>query len=90
MSLARFPGVIEMKKPEARARDGEKIFRILIVDDHPIVREGLALHLATRPDLECCGEAEDIAGAMAAIEATRPDVAIVDISLPQRQRQFRP
>ena len=33
--------------------------KVLIVDDHPVVREGLAMHLATQPDLEVCGEAED-------------------------------
>jgi DNA-binding NarL/FixJ family response regulator len=46
-----------------------------------VVREGLAMQIATQPDLEVCGEAEDVAGALAAVEAARPDVAIVDISL---------
>src|SRR5438445_13883018 len=55
--------------------------RILIVDDHPVVREGLALQFATQPDLEVCGEAEDVAGALALVESTRPDVAIIDIAL---------
>jgi DNA-binding NarL/FixJ family response regulator len=55
--------------------------KVLVVDDHPVVREGLALHLALQPDLEVCGEAEDLAGAMALLESTSPDVAIVDISL---------
>jgi DNA-binding NarL/FixJ family response regulator len=55
--------------------------RVLIVDDHPVVREGLAAQLATEPDLELCGEAEDVAGALTLIESSRPDVAIIDISL---------
>jgi DNA-binding NarL/FixJ family response regulator len=55
--------------------------KVLIVDDHPVVREGLAMHLATQPDLEVCGEAEDLAGALAALASARPDVAIIDISL---------
>jgi DNA-binding NarL/FixJ family response regulator len=55
--------------------------RVLIVDDHPVVREGLAMHLATLPDLEVCGEAEDVPGALALLESTRPDLAIIDISL---------
>jgi DNA-binding NarL/FixJ family response regulator len=54
---------------------------VLIVDDHPVVREGLAMHLATQPDLEVCGEAEDLPGALALVESARPDVAIIDISL---------
>lgn len=55
--------------------------RILIVDDHPVVREGLAMQLATQPDLMVCGEAEDVAGGLAMLESANPDVAIVDISL---------
>src|SRR5215471_18038251 len=55
--------------------------KILIVDDHPVVREGLAMHLSAQPDLEVCGEAEDLAGALALIESARPDLAIIDISL---------
>lgn len=55
--------------------------RILIVDDHPVVREGLALQLATQPDLEVVGEAEDIPGALQRAAATKPDLIIVDITL---------
>lgn len=55
--------------------------RILIVDDHPVVREGLAMQLAAQPDLEVCGEAEDVPSALALFEAERPDLAIIDISL---------
>jgi DNA-binding NarL/FixJ family response regulator len=53
----------------------------LIVDDHPVVREGLAMHLSTQPDLEVCGEAEDLPSALALLASARPDVAIIDISL---------
>jgi DNA-binding NarL/FixJ family response regulator len=55
--------------------------KVLIVDDHPVVREGLAMHLATQPDLELCGEAEDLPGALTQLASSRPDVAIIDISL---------
>ena len=55
--------------------------RLLIVDDHPVVREGLAMHIAMQPDLEVCGEAEDLPAAMALLKSAQPDVAIIDVSL---------
>jgi DNA-binding NarL/FixJ family response regulator len=55
--------------------------RVLIVDDHPVVRDGLAAQLQTEPDLVVCGEAEDVPGALAQLESAHPDVAIIDISL---------
>ena len=55
--------------------------RIFIVDDHPIVREGLSLMMNREPDLMVCGEAEEAATALQAITSTRPDFLIVDISL---------
>lgn len=55
--------------------------RILIVDDHPLVREWLANLIRQQPDLTVCSEAEGMAGAIREIERTRPDVVIVDISL---------
>jgi DNA-binding NarL/FixJ family response regulator len=53
----------------------------LIVDDHPAVREGLAIRISRQPDLAVCGEAADIAEAMKLVASTRPDIVIVDISL---------
>jgi DNA-binding NarL/FixJ family response regulator len=55
--------------------------KVLIVDDHPIVRERLAELINCESDLVTCGEAEDGPGALAAIESSDPQVAIVDISL---------
>jgi DNA-binding NarL/FixJ family response regulator len=55
--------------------------RILVVDDHPIVRQGLALMLNREADFVVCGEAEDATGAMLVMASARPDVLIVDISL---------
>ena len=55
--------------------------RVLIVDDHPAVREALALRIGRQPDLEVCGEAADPGGALRLVGETRPDVAVIDISL---------
>ncbi len=55
--------------------------RILVVDDHPIVRQGLALLINRESDLVVCGEAEEAMGALHALASARPDVLIVDISL---------
>src|SRR6266550_7929319 len=55
--------------------------RVFIVDDHPLVRDGLANFINQQADLAVCGEAEDSAGAIAGIESGRPDVALIDISL---------
>ncbi len=59
----------------------EKKIRVLVVDDHPIVRQGLSLLLNQEEDLMTCGEAEDMHQAMIAIADLRPDIAIIDISL---------
>ncbi|NLY02124.1 MAG: response regulator transcription factor [Rhodopirellula sp.] len=56
-------------------------YRVLIVDDHPIVRHGLAELVGHEPDLQVCGEAGDTPEALRQVEATQPHVVIVDISL---------
>jgi DNA-binding NarL/FixJ family response regulator len=55
--------------------------RIMVVDDHPIVRQGLALLINREPDMVVCGEAEEAMGAMHVLSSARPDVLILDISL---------
>ncbi len=60
--------------------EGEKT-RILMVDDHPIVREGMALFLNAQPDLDLCCEAANAEEAMAELATCKPALAIVDISL---------
>ena len=54
---------------------------IAIVDDHPLVREGLAARISAQPDMEVCGEADDIESAMELIVSRRPALVIVDIAL---------
>jgi DNA-binding NarL/FixJ family response regulator len=56
--------------------------KIIIVDDHPLMRKGLALTLDMEADLEVCGQAESAEEAMTMVEQEQPDIAVVDISLP--------
>ena len=63
-----------------KPREGQKQ-RILIVDDHPIVREGLTTIINEQTDLVVCGEAEDAQTALEAVGTLRPDLMIVDVSL---------
>jgi DNA-binding NarL/FixJ family response regulator len=53
----------------------------MVVDDHPIVRQGLSLLINREPDLVVCGEAEEAMGALHVLASAHPDVLIVDISL---------
>jgi DNA-binding NarL/FixJ family response regulator len=55
--------------------------KVLVVDDHPIVRQGLALLINRESDLMVCGEAEDARMAMQSIITDKPDIMVVDISL---------
>ncbi len=56
-------------------------YGILIVDDHPIVRQGLAQLINEEPDLHVCGQAEDALEAIQIIGKLEPDLVIVDLSL---------
>lgn len=63
-------------------REGENSrHKVLVVDDHPIVRQGLTQLLGQESDIAVCGGAADAPGALDAIEKLQPDIALVDISL---------
>jgi DNA-binding NarL/FixJ family response regulator len=55
--------------------------KVFLIDDHPIVRQGLALFIDREPDLMVCGEAEGATSALQAIRETAPDFVVLDISL---------
>jgi DNA-binding NarL/FixJ family response regulator len=56
--------------------------RVFLVDDHEVVRRGIAELLGAQPDLEIVGEAGTVSQARSRIAATRPDVAVLDVRLP--------
>jgi DNA-binding NarL/FixJ family response regulator len=62
-------------------REATKKARVLIVDDHPAVREALSIRIERQGDLQVCGEADDTTEALRLIADTLPDVAVIDISL---------
>lgn len=55
--------------------------RVVLVDDHPVLREGLAMFLAHQEDVECVGQAADQAAATELVARERPDIAVVDLAL---------
>lgn len=58
------------------------MIRVLLVDDHPLVRHGLTAVLDALPDIEVVGAVEDGALAADAVSSTRPDVVLMDLSMP--------
>src|SRR6267154_2138976 len=71
-------GAMSQRKT-SRAKDTRK--RILLVDDHAVVRFGIAQLINRQSDLVVCGEEEDASRAMSAISTLKPDLVIADISL---------
>ncbi len=69
------------KSPTATKPETQKT-RVLIVDDHPVFRTGLAGLVNLEKDLAICGEAQDASQAMRALEALKPDLVLMDLSLP--------
>jgi DNA-binding NarL/FixJ family response regulator/signal transduction histidine kinase len=66
----------------ARARGAAPVIRVLVVDDHPLFRDGVVAALLTAPDVEVVGEAGDVAGAISAAAELAPDVVLMDLQLP--------
>jgi DNA-binding NarL/FixJ family response regulator len=58
--------------------------RILLIDDHPIMRHGLAQLIAIAPGLEVCGEAGNAMDGRAAVEKLKPDIVVIDLTLPDK------
>src|ERR1700712_684263 len=56
-------------------------FRVVLIDDHPMLREGLAMFLQHQDDADCVGQATDQAAATELLIREQPDVAVVDLAL---------
>ena len=65
----------------SKSKTARESVRVLIVDDHPTVREGLSHRVNAQHDMSVCGEAADVADALQQIKVCQPDVVIVDIAL---------
>ena len=66
------------QRPEARTSP----VRVFLIDDHEVVRQGVSALLASQPDMVVAGEAATAAQALARVPALRPDVAVLDVRLP--------
>jgi len=71
-------------KTTKRKRAARTRWRILILDDHPITRYGLAQLINHEPDLLVCGEAATARDALATISSAQPDLVLADITMPGR------
>jgi DNA-binding NarL/FixJ family response regulator len=60
---------------------GQNTVRVLIVDDHPLVRRGLRDLISAEPDLQVCGEADAVPEAMALLDRLNPELVLIDLSL---------
>lgn len=63
------------------SKNQSRQFRIFIVDDHPLMREGLKASIESQPDLIVCGEADDVPEALENIKSAAPNLIIVDLAL---------
>lgn len=61
----------------------DKPIRVLIADDHPLMREGIAAVIKSQPDMEVAGEAGDGSEALTLFRVLRPDVTLVDLQMPK-------
>jgi DNA-binding NarL/FixJ family response regulator len=71
------------RRDDSSGADGARIVRIVIADDHPVVREGMRALLRSQPDFEVVGEAADGREAVRLVEAEAPDLVLMDLRMPE-------
>jgi len=78
--------MLKRKEPKAMqshcASGMRKPARVLIVDDHPLIRKGVRALIDGQSDMTSCGEAASANEAQEQVDKTRPDIVVVDVSLP--------
>ena len=81
-STNHIPGTIEAEDTIPERADSGPI-RVLLADDHTILRAGLKMMLSVQPDIEIVGEASDGRQAIAEAQHVQPDVILMDITMPE-------
>lgn len=69
------------KRRDARPNDKKSELRVMLVDDHPVVREGFSRYIETQPDMRVCCQTGSAAEAFALYSKQRPDITLIDLSL---------
>jgi DNA-binding NarL/FixJ family response regulator len=70
-------------KTKGHEKTRQAVSRILIVEDHPLTRQGLNALISSQPDFEVCGEADEVGDAIRRVAAELPDLCVIDLRLGQ-------
>ena len=81
--MRRFTATRAIRVSALASDTNPSLLRLLIVDDQPLIRRGLAMMLATEPDIEIVGQAADGLEAIEQALATRPDIVVMDLQMPR-------
>ncbi|WP_261625033.1 response regulator [Nesterenkonia marinintestina] len=70
------------QQPQSVDEDSDRVVRVVLVDDQPLMRDGIATILGAQPDIDVVGSASDGAEALDLVARTRPDVVCMDVEMP--------